>query len=111
MAPSQLNNNIAVLMVAMANINLFLFSGFTEKLGQTLVVGIDLTVPMAGLFVLVWIILMLHTAKRFDGASSGTLCRGASNSPGGPLSGLSHTEFSCPPAQSEARLSAPVIDR
>jgi hypothetical protein len=62
-APSDASRTIALLMAAMLNINLFLFYGVTGEPVVRRVLLVDLSVPLALLFVAGWIALALHAWK------------------------------------------------
>jgi len=63
-APSGVNYGIAALTATMANVNLFLFYGLDGALRQPRGVGLDLTVPIALLFVLIWLCFMREAMLR-----------------------------------------------
>jgi hypothetical protein len=80
LAPSPTSYRLAALMTAMANLNLFVFYGISGQPLHSRVVGMDLSVPMAALFVAIWILFMTQAARRFSAVSSATLRPGASAS-------------------------------
>lgn len=57
---SRANQTIALLLAVMLNVNVFLFHGVAGERVHSPVVGMDLSVPMAALFVAVWALLALY---------------------------------------------------
>lgn len=56
---------IAALLAVMCNVNLLLFYRVTGDTVDWRVVGMDLSIPMAATFVLVWVVFMVGAARRF----------------------------------------------
>ncbi|GGC32593.1 hypothetical protein GCM10011504_08490 [Siccirubricoccus deserti] len=65
LAPSPSNWTIAALLAAMANANLLLFYDLNGRGTDGRLVGIDLSLPMAVLFVAVWVSFMFGAARQF----------------------------------------------
>lgn len=61
--PSPASRMIAILLAVMLNVNLFLFYGVTGDPVLPVVLGIDLSIPLAILYCAVWL-LLLHYAWR-----------------------------------------------
>jgi hypothetical protein len=77
LAPSPSGWTIAALLAAMANANLLLFYDLHGRVTEGRLVGIDLSLPMAVLFVAVWVAFMLGAARQFAGAEGRSRFAGA----------------------------------
>ncbi len=79
--PSGANRTIALLMAVLLNVNMFLFYGVTGEREASPVLGLDLSVPLAALYVLCWSALAFYawkaTAPRFATAGRGYVRRPA----------------------------------